>query len=89
MLGKAQGVAAVMASGMAFVAGYHTLANQSLVESVENTEAGVVVDRIIRLENIQCRGPLSHDLKIILEKQRARYYKLTGREFTHTCPAAE
>jgi hypothetical protein len=74
------GAAIAMAAGA--VAAYHKFDNAGLVESLDNIESGVIVDRIVRLNKRVCKGGLPEDLEAIRQQQLARYHDLTGREFT-------
>lgn len=51
-------------------------------KQLDNIEAAVTVDRIVRLDKIRCSGTMSSDLQAIMQQNLARYYELTGREFS-------
>lgn len=65
-----------------FVFWYHNMDLKRDRENIKDAAVEAVINRMQRLDDLDCVATLSPDLYAIRERLRGRYFELTGREYT-------
>lgn len=77
-----------MAAGA--VAAFHFWDTERLRESLEVTEEGAIIPRLLNFHDMKCSGGVPHKFRGDMIELEERWYELNGRPFDYPeCPDAD